>query len=62
MHIDVNVLLKMKNTRQNSIIFCGNPGTEKSHLCIAIASRVYEMVRDYTVEIIGIENNYRFKA
>ncbi|MBU3134080.1 ATP-binding protein [Clostridium gasigenes] len=27
----------------------------------AVGSRIYEMIRSYTVEIIGIENNYRLK-
>ncbi|MBU3138170.1 ATP-binding protein [Clostridium gasigenes] len=27
----------------------------------AVGSRIYEMIRSYTVEILGIENNYRLK-
>ncbi|MGL5351812.1 MAG: ATP-binding protein [Clostridium sp.] len=53
----------IKNTRENSIMFLGNPGSGKTHLCIAIANNLMKnrgvavVYMPYREVIISIKQN-----
>ncbi|MBB6625254.1 ATP-binding protein [Clostridium gasigenes] len=62
---DVNIMFEIINYRymNNLPMIISTELTIRKLIDIdeAVASRIYEMIKDYTVEILGMENNYRFK-
>ena len=49
----------IEKDRCNSIMFMGQVGSGKTHLSLAIGSRLIEMSKSYLVKISGKKLNYR---